>query len=76
MVSQYWPSVEQGDLIYVYFRLQTNDTHSSDEVELEGGVNFKSEENPIPNNDANRSESTRVLLKRYVSFRFDVNSLQ
>lgn len=60
----------------IYFRLQTNDTHSSDEVELKGGVNFKPEENQIYQTTMQiKHNRYRVLLNRYVSFRFDVNSL-
>ncbi|XP_055306855.1 uncharacterized protein LOC129571117 isoform X2 [Sitodiplosis mosellana] len=42
----------------------TNDTHSSDEVELKSGVNFKPEENPIPNNDANQTQSISGAVEK------------
>lgn len=44
--------------------MQTNNTHSSDEVELKGGVNFKPEENPIPNNDANQIQSISGAVEK------------
>lgn len=44
--------------------MQTNDTHSSDGLELKGGVNFKPKENPMPNNDANQTPSISGAVEK------------